>query len=290
MSITIITPTIRDYSFLIDLGDSLAQHIDPDSYKWIIIYNSVTSQFFQEASEKLQSYFSTQPPAILYSPKPGKANAVHLATSLVMTKYFLILNDKDILLSNPLDNLLVPASKSDIGYCFPIKTIYSSINYDKPFSASLIDAYLSRQISGDQLILYITKRSQKYFFPALFDEPYLPEDVKHLLVHQESQTYSFIPTYILFRRYLNDGLTRNHSRALKSSPYSTLLYLYLTLRNISSLSDLRFFKVSIKIFFYQFGTLKRPFLTTLSIIVMLVMVLFSHLLLSIYANLILLFK
>ncbi len=277
MRITVITPTRRDSSFLIALGDSLNQHILPSEYNWIIVYNSVSQLFFDEQSEKLSYYFSSNPPRIFYSQDPGKASSVYFATRLLTTDYFLIMNDKDILLANPLEKMeLLPLSSSDIGYCFPIKINNSKLYYIEPFSASLIDAYLSRIISGDQLIVYKTSKSLKYFFPPLFNESYLPEDVKHLLAHQDSCTYLFIPLYIFYRKYLVGGLTHNHSAALQSSPFSALLYLYLTLKNITSPTDFRLLRVAAKIIYFQIDTFKRPILTTFFLVLLLPLILVAN--------------
>ena len=275
MMITVITPTRRDYSFLITLGASLNKHFLPSEYNWIIIYNSVSQLFFDQQYEKLTSYYSSDSPKIYFCPQPGKTSSVYFGINLVTTNYFTIMNDKDILLANPIQRMVLsPLSLSDIGYCFPIKTTLSKFHYSAPFSASLINAYLSKTIIGDQLIIYETRKSLKYFFPPLFNEPYLPEDVKHLLAHQDSRTYLFIPNYILSRKYLDDGLTQNYADTLRSSPFSTLLYLYLTLKNITSLTDFRFFRVAIKIISYQIDTFNRPYFTSSLIILFLPLILF----------------
>ena len=292
MRLTIITPTCRDYSFLLVLGESLRKYIPYHEYNWIVIYNSVSQAFYIEQKKLLQAHFSTNSPQILFCSHPGKSSSVHLGTSLVNTEYFTVINDKDILLMNPLKN--VPSDyqlpSSVIGFCFPIKTISSKISFSESFTSSLINAYLSRKITGDHLVVYRTKFSLKYFFPPLFNESFMPEDVIHLLAHQDLNTYLFIPQYSISREYLIDGLTRNYSKALKSSPYSSLLYLYLTLKNINSLNNVRFFKVSLKIIFYLLETLRRPYLTTFSLVVMLLIILPSYFFFKLFTKLISLIK
>lgn len=270
MKLTVLTPTCREYSYLITLGESLQENVASTDYIWIVIYNSVSNEFFHDQHKRLQSHFKNKSPQILFCEHPGKAASVYYGTRAVNTDYFTIINDKDILLSDPLIHTREhQLSESDIGYCFPIKTDTSKVLYTKIFSASLIDAYLSKKIFGDQLVLYKSCKALKYFFPPIFNETYLPEDVKHLLAHQDSSTYLFVPEYILSRKYLRDGLTCNYERVLRTSPLSTIIYLYLMIKNINSLSNIRLLRSSAKILYLQMDAMKRPFLSSLILILML---------------------
>jgi hypothetical protein len=187
--------------------------------------------------------------------KTGKNNAIYSILKSLKTRYFTIINDKDIVLDcltsiiykNPLNN--------EIGYVLGIYLL-NRCNKQKKFkdySSTLIEGYRNKKVIGDKLVIFRSEYALDLFTQSIFNEKYFPEDIVHLRALLKGYQYRFLDFNILQRIYLEGGITDNHFNLINNSFHSYNYYSSLTKLTQENLCDFRSCKIIIreKLLFFQ---------------------------------------
>lgn len=198
--------------------------------------------------------------SIINTNKAGKNNAIYSVLKSLKTKYFTVINDKDIVLDCITSIIHKKPLNDEIGYVLGIylKNRYNKQKRFKDFSSTLIKAYRGKKVIGDKLVILKSEYALELFTKSIFNEKYFPEDVVHLRALLKGYQYRFLDFNILQRVYLQGGITDNHFNLINDSFHSYNYYSSLTKLTQENFTDLRSFKIIIREKLLFFHNVKVP--------------------------------
>lgn len=230
-TLTIFTPTYNRMEKLKDCYDSLKRQSNKD-FIWMIVDDGSTDQ----TEELVSEWINQKIIKIEYIKKEngGKASAINLSIDNCKTNLWMCLDSDDILTDNAVEIIL--KSYSDIikteNICglLALRTgkdgnvmnnksrVPNHVQY-----ATLTEIRYYYKIDTEYAIVYKTEIAQKYKYPLIPGEKFMPLSYVYDQIDQKYQ-YKIIHEDVMVSEYLDDGITRNKKNILLKNPKGFILF------------------------------------------------------------------
>ena len=223
MKITVLTPTYNRAYIIDRLYKSLVDQTYKN-FEWLIVDDGskdntkeLVDQYIEEEKIKIR---------YVYQENGGKHRALNKGISLIDNEITFIVDSDDYLLEKAIEEITKYHEKYKYnekicGFsflrCFPDMTI-NGMNYKKDeYLSNYITCRINEKIIGDKAEAYYTRCLKEFPFLEVQNEKFLFEDYVWIKMAEKYETvYINIPIYV--GDYLEDGLTKNISKAKFNSP------------------------------------------------------------------------
>lgn len=229
--ITVFTPSYNRKKELKDLYESLKKQNNKD-FEWLIVDDGSsdnTDKYISELIKEKQINIR-----YLYKENGGKQSAYNLGLKEAKTDIFLCIDSDDILDEFAIENIEkdfknIKNNKKICGIMYnqndkkDRKKLIGSTFPSDDLIESYYNIYNKLGVKGDKMIVLYTKIAQKYPFPLIEKEKFVPEA---LIYNRISEKYNFIckNKVVAYKEYLDSGYSSNYFNLVKKNPKSNALY------------------------------------------------------------------
>ena len=227
--ITIFTPAYNRKNELKDLYKSLLNQ-DYDDFEWLIVDDGSTDDtksYIKKIAKENKITINYK-----YKQNGGKQSAYNLGLQLAKGDIFLCIDSDDCFISNKLSKIIYDFKKikNDDEVC-GIMYLQSYKNTDEvigsrfayQFCDTYYNIYNKHKVGGDKLIVFKTRIAQKFEFPVIEGEKFVPEA---LIYNRISKQYKFLCSneIVAQKEYLEGGYSNNYFELVKRNPKGNSLY------------------------------------------------------------------
>jgi glycosyltransferase involved in cell wall biosynthesis len=238
MKITVFTPTYNRGYIIYKLYESLRRQKFYD-FEWLVIDDGSTDntkELFQAWTSGDNNNF---PVFYTYTENGGKHRAINKGVKTARGELFFIVDSDDYLTDNALEKVSAwfETIRNDDSFCgiaglkgyTEEKMIGTSFQGESLSCTSL--ERKKNNIVGDKAEVFRTEILRKYPFPEFNSEKFITENAVWYKIAKDGYNIKWYNEIIYIANYLDDGLTKNISKHLLSSPkgdmYTTKLILSL---------------------------------------------------------------
>ena len=228
--ITIFTPTFNRAYTLPKLYESLTKQTSKD-FTWLIIDDGSTDN----TQELVKGWIKKNNITIIYykQPNQGKSLAHNKGVNMTRTELFTCVDSDDYLNNCAVEEIIkawrnnkenpniigVLAYKENVKDDHIVMYINESI-----VSTTLRDGYRKHDLKGDMMLIYRTNILNKYAFPKIEGEKFVPEAYLYDLLDQNGELVVLNKT-LYYYEYLNDGYTNSMAKLLAHNPKGYIAYI-----------------------------------------------------------------
>lgn len=229
--ISILTPTYNRAHTLERLFDSLKNQNDCD-FEWVIIDDgssdetaSLINNFQQSCNFNIVYY---------YQDNAGKSQALNQGVKLCNADYVFIVDSDDALTCDAISSIKesVEQSLTDSQYCSGVgfrRSYFNGNIIGNVISGNNKILYLHASVAGDIFcgdLAYCFKKKylEKYPFPKIKNEKFVPELYIWNKITDEAKVRFEINKSIYLCEYLEDGLSHNFRDQLRKNPKGFRLF------------------------------------------------------------------
>ena len=226
--LTIFTPTYNRKKTLERLYKSLLEQTNKD-FEWIIVDDGSTDNTEQYINELIKEgnllikYFKQE--------NQGKMIAHNRGVKEAKGELFTCVDSDDYLNKNAVETIIKVWNKVDKNECTGIVALKISEN-NKPVGtympdnvkySTLLDLYEKYKFIGDTMLIYKTKIIQKYEFPKIEGEKFIPESYLYDKIDLDGKLY-LLNEGLYICEYLSDGYSANINNVIRNNPKGYILY------------------------------------------------------------------
>lgn len=231
-SLTVFTPTYNREKLLPRLYESLKRQTSRD-FTWLIVDDGSTDN-----TKDLISGFTAENIVdiqYIYRENGGKMRAHNDGVKNCKTPYFLCVDSDDYLVDTAVEKLLDVANQknilsegSNLAGIIAHKgksetSLLSDVNFKEGIEKSkLYDLYL-KGFKGETTIMFVTDVIEKYPFPEIEGEKYVPEDYVYDKIDAVCE-YVILDEIITVCEIVSEGYTDSVIKLKKNNPKAFLMY------------------------------------------------------------------
>lgn len=245
MLITVFTPVYNRATLVGKLYHSLCEQTFTN-FEWIIIDDKSTDNSLSIIKSFKKTFFDIV--IIENEVNGGKHRALNKAVEFARGDYFFVVDSDDCLPADALENLskMIKTTKGDdniVGVA-GVKTFFSGKN------VSVIDTkgkeyvdvpYLyayENGIRGDCAEIFKTQLLKKIKYPEIIGERFIPESFVYNQLSNRNKLLRYFNISIYLCNYLDDGLTKNHSKIIRQNPRGYAM----SIEQIIKMKKMKFFE------------------------------------------------
>lgn len=227
--ISVFTPTYNRAYIIDKLYNSLLGQSSKD-FEWIVVddgSSDSTEEYFQEVMKR------ENPFKITYKKvhNGGKHRAINHGVKMASGNLFFIVDSDDYLLPDAIEKILSWVSSLDdskkwagvSGYRGYSETKAIGTMNDIPFIDCKNTERSKNKLLGDKAEVYFTDILRKYPFPEIDGERFITEEVVWNRIAKDGYYLRFYSDIIYICNYLDDGLTKNNTKA-RDNPKGMLVW------------------------------------------------------------------
>lgn len=223
MKITVLTPAYNRAYIINRLYESLKKQTYKN-FEWLIVDDGSTDN----TKKLIDKYIKENLINIryIYQNNGGKHRALNRGISSIKNEITFIVDTDDYLLNNAIEEITkiyekYKQDKNICGFsflrCFPDMSINGMKFKKDEYVSDYITCRLNEKIRGDKAEAYYTKCLKEFPFLEIDNEKFLFEDYVWIKMAEKYKTVH-INTPIYVGDYLDDGLTKNISKAKFKAP------------------------------------------------------------------------
>lgn len=227
--ITVFTPTYNRGYIIDNLYQSLLKQSVTD-FEWIVVDDG-SSDNTDEYFDKIKAH--DNPFNIIYKKveNGGKHRAINHGVNLASGELFFIVDSDDYLLPDAIEKILKWVSSLDESKKWAGVSGYRGYSENKVIGNELKSDYVDcknteRERNGllcDKAEVYFTNVLRKYPFPEIQGENFITEEIVWNKIAKDGYYLRFYKDIIYICNYLEDGLTKNSTKA-RDNPKGMLLW------------------------------------------------------------------
>ena len=243
-AITVFTPTYNRSRELGRLYNSLVNQTN-QSYIWLMVDDGSTDN----TEELVKTWKNEDLIQIQYFKQKnmGKSMAHNKGVELTKTELFSCVDSDDYLKENAIEEILKcwrHAMDDNVGILAfkgeERKTITTlsirPIGKNGYVNSTLKNAYANLGLHGDTMLIFKTSVIQRYHFPCIEGEKFVPEAYLYDLIDQDGKLM-ILEKVLYICEYLEDGYTQNMAALLKRNPRGYEAYIRQRLKFDTKIKD-----------------------------------------------------